>query len=324
MRLTILLPAPARARTRPPVSGPAVRRPGTTLVELTVVIVLLGLIVGGLLAVVQRQQRFYRGASEVAAARSQVSQAAAILPAELRGMSPARDAIEALDSALEFHSTIATGVVCQRGPDWVALVPLRPPGAPALRGELVPPEPGDIAHLLEPDDPNPAGDRWPIFVVAEVASDAGLCAAGPFAHPLADAGRPRLRLALGAPLPPGITPGAPVRVTRRIRYSLYRAGDRLWYLGFDEWREGKWSGVQPVSGPYAGYARGSAAGIRFEYLDAAGDALPEPVSLDRLALVRLVVRSPPPRSRGAGAPATSGTSLDSAVVDVALRNRPPE
>lgn len=319
MRLTSRLHTRSHAGARRPVPGEGERRPGTTLVELTVVIVLLGLVVGGLLAVVQRQQRFHRGASGVAAARSQVTQAAAILPGELRGMSPTGDAIEALDSALEFHSTIATGVVCERGADWVALVPLRPPGAPALRGELVPPEPGDIARILDPDDRNPDGDRWPAIAMRDVTSDAGLCAAGPYIDPVADAGRARLRLTLDAPLPPGVAPGTPLRVTRRVRYSLYRSSDRLWYLGFDEWRDGEWSGVQPVSGPYAGYARGSSAGVRFEYLDAAGDALPEPVPVERIALVRLILRSPPSGSRGGAA--SPGTSADSAVVAVALRNR---
>lgn len=321
MRLTNGPAARRHAGSRPPVPGAAGRRPGTTLVELTVVIVLLGLIVGGLIAVVQRQQRFYRGASEVAAARSQVSQAAAMLPAELRGMSPAADAVEALDSAIEFHSTIATGVVCERGPDWVALVPVRPPGARALRGELVPPEAGDIARILEPDDRSPAGDRWASFPLQGATSDAGLCAAGPFVDPVADEGRPRLRLSFAGPVAAGVAPGTPLRVTRRVRYSLYRSSDRRWYLGFDERREGEWTGVQPVSGPYAGYARGAAAGLRFEYLDTAGEALPEPVSVGRIALVRIIVRSPPSGGGVAGVHPPPGRSLDSAVVDVALRNR---
>ena len=296
---------------------------GTTLVELTVVIVLLGLILGGILSVVYRQQRFYRITSASSATRSQVRQAASILPAELRGVAPsAGDIIQAFDSALEFQSTIGSGVVCERGADWLALAPRRDGLVDALRGELVPPAEGDLARALVADDENPTGDRWPAFEVTGVADDPDACLTGPFVDP-ADAGRPRLRLSLGAALPHEVKAGTPVRITRPVRYSLYRSGDGLWYLGANEWSEDRWAGIQPVSGPYTGRGR-DPRGVQFAYLDDTGGTLDEPVDASRVARIRLIVRGAAfPELATSLARGTEGGLADSAVVDVALRNRVP-
>ena len=46
--------------------------------------------------------------------------------------------------------------------------------------------------------------------------------------------------------------GAPVRFTRPVRYSLYRAADGDWYLGEREWNPTtvRFNTIQPVSGPF--------------------------------------------------------------------------
>jgi type II secretory pathway pseudopilin PulG len=293
-------------------------RRGTTLVELTVVVVLFGLILGGLLSVMNRQQRFYRETSLASATRSQVRQAAEILPAELRGLTPS-DIVEALDSALEFRSTIASGVVCEQGADWIAIAPLRPSGARAFRGELLPPAAGDIARVLIADPDDPARDRWLAFAINEVTDDPDPCASGPFVVP-ADGGQPRLRLTFDPPPAFDLPPGSPLRITRPVRYSLYRSSDRRWHLGANEMSEGRWSGIQPVSGPYAAYGAAE-GGIHFEYLDEAGAALEEPVDPGRVALIRLIVRPLAGSPGTAGGAAAFVNSADSAIVDVALRNR---
>lgn len=290
--------------------GFAHRRPGTTLVELTVVVVLLGIIVGGLLSVVGRQHRFYRENSSGIGLRGQLREAAEILPAEFRALSPpAGDVVQALDSLLEFHATIASGVVCERGEGWIALVPLRPRTEPPLGAELVAPEPGDVVHVLFVDPTDPNLDQWRAFAVTGTARDVAACPAGPFISP-ADAGRPRLRLDLAPAPPPALTVGTPVRITRPVRYSLYRSSDRRWYLGVNERTGGRWGGIQPVSGPYAPYASGR-GGIEFRYWSRAGSELPANSELQDLSRIALTVRG-----------GQSGTvSADSALVQVALRNR---
>ena len=56
------------------------RRKGFTLVELVMVAVLAVLVLGGMMNVLVRQQRFYRGTADLLEARSQTRQAAGILP----------------------------------------------------------------------------------------------------------------------------------------------------------------------------------------------------------------------------------------------------
>jgi len=48
------------------------------------------------------------------------------------------------------------------------------------------------------------------------------------------------------------TVGAPVRITRPLRYEVYRASDSRWYLGVSTWSAGlsRFATVQPISGPY--------------------------------------------------------------------------
>ena len=314
MQLTSDLVAHRLERARPPARDRVRGQPrtGTTLVELTVVVVLMAFIVGGLLSIVDRQHRLYRGHSAGSAVRTQVREAAEILPGELRALSPGGgDVVNALDSLLEINSTIGSGVVCERGDSWIALVPLRPRLEPALGSELIPPEAGDAVHLLLADAADPGGDRWPAFTILETARDGGVCAGGPFISP-SDAGRPRLRLHLDAPVAPGVREGVPVRITRGVRYSLYRSSDRRWYLGVNERTGARWSGIQPVSGPYAAYAP-SRGGLQFEYWSADGERLASPAANASLARIALTVRGEAVRHAGA--------APESAVVQVALRNR---
>ena len=60
---------------------------GITLPEMMVVLVLLGLVVGGLMTVLVRQQRFYTGTSEIIQTKGSARQAIDILSSELRGIS---------------------------------------------------------------------------------------------------------------------------------------------------------------------------------------------------------------------------------------------
>jgi hypothetical protein len=106
--------------------------------------------------------------------------------------------------------------------------------------------------------------------------------------------------------------GSAVRVTRPIRYSIYRGGDGLWYLGVRSWNAAlsRFNGVQPLSGPYAAP---SPAGSRIEYFDADGDRVPSGASDTRpIARTEWVLLSSSPRD----------TLLpDSSRFVVAARNR---
>ena len=116
-------------------------------------------------------------------------------------------------------------------------------------------------------------------------------------------------------LPPTIGPGAFVRVLRRVRYRLYRAGTGEWYLGYTEWDGTAFGVVQPVSGPFASYSqRAGASGLALRYLDDAGAQLTLAEDAGRIARVEVVARSLP------GNGLSDRSSTDSQSVTVRPRN----
>src|ERR1700693_2402186 len=98
-------------------------RRGLSLAELVVVIALAGLVGGTIVATITRQQRFYRGASELLDVREGVRDAMEGLSTDLRGMSVADTARLAADSAIEFFATIGGSVVCKIGANDIGLPP---------------------------------------------------------------------------------------------------------------------------------------------------------------------------------------------------------
>ncbi|HUE89454.1 MAG TPA: hypothetical protein VMO26_25540, partial [Vicinamibacterales bacterium] len=79
--------------------------------ELLVILVLSTIIMGGLSSVLVRQQRFYRGSADLIETRSQIRQAAGIIPSDLRGVSTlGGDIIEISDSSMTFRATIGQAV----------------------------------------------------------------------------------------------------------------------------------------------------------------------------------------------------------------------
>jgi hypothetical protein len=65
--------------------------------------------------------------------------------------------------------------------------------------------------------------------------------------------------------------GAPVRVLRRRRYTLYQGGDQRWVVGVREWDAAGPQGVQPLAGPFEPAAAG---GMRVTVRDGAGAVVP--------------------------------------------------
>jgi hypothetical protein len=78
-----------------------------------VVIALAGLIGGTIIGTITRQQRFYRGASELLYVREGVRDGMEVLSADIRGVSLADTVRLAADSAIEFFATIGASVACR-------------------------------------------------------------------------------------------------------------------------------------------------------------------------------------------------------------------
>jgi len=119
-----------------------------------------------------------------------------------------------------------------------------------------------------------------------------------------------------------IRPGAIVRFIRRQRYSLYRASDGDWYLGYRRCNAMGVSvcgAVQPVSGPYRAFSRDQrATGLLFEYFDASGQALDVAAAPLSLARVDVTARSESGHPLPSGGPFARKIA-DSATVSVAIK-----
>ena len=298
------------------------RRIGTTLIELTAVLAIVGILGGSIGVLLMRQQRFYRGTSELITTRQSVRDAIEVLATDIRGMSVADTARLLVDSAAEFFSTIGSSIVCQSiGVSEVGLPPAT--SGASLTSFATQPDSGDLALFYV--DSGAAETRWRRHRIGAVTTRSLSTTCPPSSGFSRDAdaasGAKAFAVSLADGLERDIHPGTPVRFVRRGRYSLYRASDGEWYLGYRRCNAigaSVCGSVQPLSGPYRHYNRSvDQSGLTFEYFDRSGNRLSDaPLSLARVDVT---------------ARATSRQSLlmdgrswmpaDSAHVSVAVRNR---
>jgi type II secretory pathway pseudopilin PulG len=306
--------------------GPA--RCGVTLAELVVVLAMLGLVGSTIGLSLVRQQRFYRGASELLRSREGVRDAMELLSTDIRGMSVADTVRLLADSAIEFFANVGSSLVCDgQGGTSVGLPGLSPRRANALSSFLTQPDTGDIAVFHR--DSIEGASEWEAHRISRLAARpiATTCPAssrfGSQAVVAVDGAGFLLEVA--TPLSSHVGAGAPVRFIRRGRYSLYRASDGSWYLGYRRCNAvapSTCGAIQPLSGPYRAYSSNSGAtGLLFEYFDRAGVPLESGAS--PLGLARIDITA---RAEGGQQIEVDGRPRmrsDSATITVAIRNRIP-
>lgn len=290
-------------------------RGGLTLIEMLVALSIAGVALALVGAITVREQRVFGDLADRAATAGQLREAAAILPIDLRALSPASGDIRAAaDTALELRGTIGSGVVCDTAPGGLVLPPAS--AGASYASFLMAPDAGDSVWLLTASD---SGDRWIAHAITfAAAAPPGRCAAGGPALDALGEAAPRTKLSLAGGTA-GVAAGTPVRITRGLRYSVYRASDGGWYLGERDWSAAqmRFTGIQPVAGPFLA----AASGVRFGYVDSAGAVLPTPVA--QATAVRSIeiglhaqTRNP---VRVLGTPRAA--RVDSVRVVVGLRNR---
>jgi type II secretory pathway pseudopilin PulG len=298
-------------------------RRGLSLAELVVVIALAGLVGGTILGTITRQQRFYRGASELVTVREGVRDAMEVLSADVRGTSVADTVRLAADSAIEFFATIGGSVVCQVMGNDVGL-PTAHSSGNSLSAFRADPDTGDLA-LFHVDSAG-TNERWERYRISGFVQQS-LASSCPPTSRLSqqsdlDVGLKGFVVTLTTPLGSDVRAGAVVRFVRRARYSLYRASDSDWYLGYRRCNAIGTSAcgtVQPVSGPYRVYSRDPmATGLLFEYFDGAGQALDVASAPLALARVDVTARSESGQLLPSGGPFARRIA-DSATVSVAIR-----
>lgn len=293
-------------------------RRGFTLAELLVALTIGGVMLAIVTGIAVRQQRTFADLADAAALSAQIRDARAILPRDIRSIAPsAGDIRDARDTAFEFRADIASAVLC----DTTGYVALLAPALASITSLASIAEPIEVNDTLWALAPNDSSEDWRAARVTSVGTAAaGACAAG---GPMLDAAaRTTNRTSLALSSPVG-GPGTPVRVTRPLRYSLYRASDGAWYLGLRDWNNTmlKLNTIQPVAGPFLSPAQ---SGLRFTFSDSGGTTLPSPVlNGGRIASVRFDVRGQTKDvQRAFGSPGTlSAHGSDSSSVTILLRNR---
>jgi hypothetical protein len=308
-----------------------------TLVELLIAITLLSVVMGTILTVVMRQQRFYRSASEIIETRSQLRSATAILPVELRGVSTqVRDALGNVvgsdllaigPNMVEFRSTFGAGVVCDVDgagttvtlyPDVLASNGLR------FGGFLYEPDEGDLAYLLNNGAGGSADDTWDQRTIdAPPTNTTALCTAGLAGGTAEDLALPRRQFTFAAAT--NAVVGAPVRIARQVRYELYQdATSGLWYLGQSVMNVGGgYDPIQPVAGPYLPATNDSTtSGLFLRYLDVNGNIITTTDQAARQSVTRvdIIVRGQTTNQVN-GSGFGKGNKIDRQDISVAIRNR---
>ena len=300
-------------------------RSGATLVEIILALVLIGVVGTAIGHTLLRQQRFYRGTSELLHAREGVRDAMELLSTDIRGMSIADTVRLLADSAIEFFANVGSSVVCQLATTAVGL-----PGVSLGRGNVLTaftstPDTGDLAVFLK--DSIDAGSEWERHRINGFGprSLAVACPASTDLGRNADiaAGTAGFLLELSSPLGGHVSVGSPVRFVRRGRYSLYHGSDGDWYLGYRRCNAvgGSSCGpIQPLSGPYRDYSSDpERTGLRFEYFDRSGRRLAPNESALGLARIDIAARAES-RQRLEG---RVSNPADSATMAIAIRNRSP-
>ena len=285
-------------------------RKGVTLAEMAVVMALVGVLGGAVGLTLLRQQRFYRGTTELLHAREGVRDALELLSTDIRGMSTTDTVRLAADSAIEFFANIGSSIVCHSdGGTGVGL-----PAASSGRGNaftafLAQPDTGDIAVFHR--DSLDGESEWERHRIAAFGARTPGTACPGFVVDLA------------TPLSPRVKTNAPVRFIRRGRYSLYHGSDGRWYLGYRRCNAVGASvcgAIQPLSGPYRDYSSSPRnTGLLFEYFDASGARLTTGGS--QLAITRVDITARAESRQRIVVEDRVRSPSDSATVAIAIRNR---
>jgi hypothetical protein len=291
-----------------------VRRRGTTLVELLVVLVLLAIIGGAIMQVAVGQQRFLAAVEQVMEVHRTSRDGAALPRQELRTVTPASGGIyDMAADRIDFRSLIGSPVICAVD---TSRTIVSIPGRLAwnrLTSWIVAPRERDTVLVFDAASDS-ASPRWRVHTLASVPVLGGRCPmASGLARTVAEESD-ALSFQLSPPLDVAAGMGAPLRIFRRARYQLYRAGDDRWYLGFLDCapsRATPCSTIQPVSGPFV------PSGVHFSYRDSTGASTADPALVARIDVLSLAASSAPLRAVGFAL----GIYSDSVLASISLRNR---
>lgn len=233
-------------------------RAGGTLAEMIVALTLSAIVLGTATTSLLRQHRAAASLGGMAWSGAQLRAATGAVGAELSLLAIASGDLvpgELRDTALELRGFVGAGLACDEEAGGTVLA-VEPVAAPAVAAKA-----GDSLWWYT----GVSGQEWRGALIT--ASDSVTVPCPLLGGEATRATRLRMSALDSIPL------GAPLRVTRKVRYSLYRGGDGSWQLGYREWSEpaGKLAPPQPVAGPFV--RRAGAARSGFRYFDGNGAEL---------------------------------------------------
>lgn len=299
------------------------RRSGFTLPELLIALCVTLIVVSATLTVLTRQQRFYRGVSEILNVRTSLRDGVDILTADLRTASIQDTVKLASDTAVEFYSTIGGSTLCaDPAGDRIVVPPDTLLNARVLTAWTALPDTDDFVSIYHDSvaiAPSPGWQRFRIASVGTTPARIACSLSGALSDPsILPIGAHAYELTVSPAIPIAATKGAPVRFIRRARYSVYRAGDRNWYLGYRRCAPDGCAAIQPVSGPYDG---GDSTPLELRYFTSTGVRIGTPGWSTQIARIDIVLRAA--SRRELVMPGLAHAVLhDSVLATVAPRNGP--
>ena len=312
-------------------------RRGMTLIELIIAMTVFALIGSLLVSVLLRQQRFQRAIADVADTRGRMRDIATIIPTDLRGTSSAGGDILAMGRTwLQFRAAIGSSVLCRYASgNVIELPPKKLASGNLLSSWINPPQPGDVIYVY--NDGQAAGnvdDSWQPFTITDTASSTNTawCPAGGASGltQVADDGQRRYRLTLSAsPDSLRVRLGAPIRIAREVRYSLYSASDANWYVGYEACTPSGTPGVagacanrEVLAGPVRPAATDTtSSGLYFVYYRQDGTAITDVAQAAQIARIGIGLRTTPLSLKDAMKLGGSMMGRDSLRLTVGIRNR---
>lgn len=279
---------------------------------------LLGLLVTLLLHTLASHQKVFRNLRGRILLSEQLRDGELALLSDIRGIAVGADTLRLLsDSAFEFFATIGSSVVCTVASPDITLVPTDLSSGLLLSSIPLPLDTGDLFVAYSPPDSVSGNRNWIRYRIAAVstAPASSGCPATTGFTGFMDLQKPSYRISL-AGYSNGLASGAPARILRRGRYSLYKSSDGGWYLGYKRCNAmaAGCSTIQPVSGPYLSYTAATGGGLRFRYLDSLGAVVPATRPL-AVASIEITLRSEVDTTGR-----ITGRKFDSVVVLVTPRN----
>jgi len=294
-------------------------RSGFTLIEFTIALSLALLVSGITLTLLHQHQHTERDVTELLRARTRVREATALLAADLRGANPNDSIYLAADTAVELFTTLGVSLLCTTPTSTTVALPPDSSTGPTPSALLTVPDSADALSLFHDSTSATPSRGWSRYAIVRVTRPlaAAVCPPSSTFTTAADiaVNRHSYELLLATSLPATARAGAPLRVIRRARYSLYRAADAHWYLGYRRCSAAGCGAIQPVSGPYGG----AAPPLQFKYYDGNGNEIIPVVPGTTIARIDVVAHAatPNPITIPGSAP---GIYTDSSVTSIALRN----